>query len=84
MEKKRKEMLENAVWRECQRKSNIESYKEEEREEKEFNSSAKSAQFIKPLLKSATESDSLEDRIKQKRFTTQRGYNSMDTHFARK
>ena len=84
IEKKRKEMMENAVWRESQRKTNVKSYEAEEKAENNFNSSATSAQFIKPLLKSATESDSLEDRIKQKRFTSQRGYDTMDKNFAKK
>ncbi|CAG2100096.1 unnamed protein product [Medioppia subpectinata] len=84
MERRRKEMETNAVWRESQRKTNVKSYEDEERHENQVNASAKSAQFIKPLLKSATESDSLEDRIRQKRFTSQRGYNSMDSNFARK
>ena len=82
--KKREEMLNNAVWRECQRKSNVKSYKEEEQKEIEFNSTGKSAQFIKPLLKSATESQSVEDRIKQKRFRSQRGPDTMDKNFARR
>jgi len=84
LEQKRKEMEENAVWRESQRKTNVQTYEKEEKEENQLNASGKSAQFIKPLLKSATESDSLEDRIRQKRFTSQRGYNLMDSNFARK
>ncbi|XP_054167968.1 pre-mRNA-splicing factor CWC25 homolog [Oppia nitens] len=83
MEKKRLEMLDNAVWRECQRKSNVKEFANEEQKEKEFNESGKSAQFIKPLLTKATD-DTLEDRIRQKRFSHQKGHNSMDTNFARR
>ena len=84
LEQKRKEMVENAVWRECQRKSNVKSYEEQEKAENQFNSSSSSAQFIKPLLKSAAESESLEERIKQKRFRSQKGYDLMDKNFAKK
>jgi hypothetical protein len=84
LERRRKEMMENAVWREENRKRNVKSYNEEELKEKQFNDSSKCAQFIKPLLKNVAESDSLEKRIKQKRFTSQRSYNSMDTNFAKR
>jgi hypothetical protein len=84
LERRRKEMMENAIWREENRKRNVKSYNEEELKEKQFNDSSKCAQFIKPLLKNVAESDSLEKRIKQKRFTSQRSYNSMDTNFAKR
>ena len=84
LEQKRKEMIENAVWRECQRKSNVKTFEDEEKAENKFNSSSSSAQFIKPLLKSAAESDSLEDRIRQKRFRAQKGFDVMDKNFAKK
>lgn len=84
LEKKRQEMLSNAAWREEQRKSNVKNYKEEDEKEAKKNEGVKSAQFIKPLLKKAAESNSLEDRIKQRKFTSQRTQNAMESNFARR
>lgn len=84
MEKKRKEMMQDAKLRDEQRKQNVKSYNDEEEKEKQESESGRPAQFIKPLLKEASELNSLEKRIQQKRFTSERGYNAMDRNFAKK
>ncbi|RWS27368.1 pre-mRNA-splicing factor CWC25-like protein [Leptotrombidium deliense] len=83
LERRRNEMLQNGAWREDQRRKNVERYKEDEKKESEEQKD-KSASFLKPMINSALESDSVEKRIKQKIFKVQREHNAMDKSFARR
>ncbi|GBN45315.1 hypothetical protein AVEN_33260-2-1, partial [Araneus ventricosus] len=65
-----REMQENAVWREEQRKRNTQRYREED--EKEERNRIDTSDFLKPMLFKAVGKGSLENRIKQKIFTIQR------------
>lgn len=77
-----REMQENAVWREEQRKRNMQRYREED--EREEKSRIDTSDFLKPMLSKAAGKGSLENQIKQKIFTIQRSSRDMDKNFARR
>lgn len=77
-----REMQENAVWRDEQRKRNTQRYKEEE--EREDAQRIDTSDFLKPMLSKAAGKGSLENRIKQKIFSIQRNSRDMDKNFARR
>uniref|UniRef100_A0A914XN05 Pre-mRNA-splicing factor CWC25-like protein n=1 Tax=Plectus sambesii TaxID=2011161 RepID=A0A914XN05_9BILA len=86
MEKRRQEMLSNADWRDKQRGKNLQVYEQIERQEadRDEKKAHEAADFIRPMLQSAAESKSLEDRLRSNRKNVQRSHGHMDTHFARK
>ncbi|RWS14185.1 pre-mRNA-splicing factor CWC25-like protein [Dinothrombium tinctorium] len=84
LEKRRQEMMSNAAWREEQRKRNVRDLEEEEKREIETLSKEKGSSFIRPLINSAIEKSSVEERVKQRIFNTQRDQNAMDKSFARR
>ncbi|GFQ70253.1 pre-mRNA-splicing factor CWC25 homolog, partial [Trichonephila clavata] len=77
-----REMQENAVWRDEQRKRNTQRYKEEEK--REDAQRIDTSDFLKPMLSKAAVKGSLENRIKQKIFSIQRSSRDMDKNFARR
>jgi len=80
-ERRRQQMMQMADDRDVQRKSNVERYKQERiAEEKEENSHAR-----KMIQKHMNATDvSIEDRIKSRKSTYQRGSDAMSKNFARK
>lgn len=85
-EKRRREMMSEAEKREIERSNRVKDYKDQDSKEKSDAKSGSqgSGNFIQPLLASVVDKHSLEDRIKQKSFTSQRGHRSMESNFARK
>lgn len=81
---KRKEMQENAQWRDEHRVKNIKKYQEEYKLEQEKNSSAFDRDFLKKQLAKAAETGTLESRIKSKINNIQRSGRLMDSNFARR
>lgn len=81
LERKRLEMLHNGMWREQQRRKDISKYREEEEQEGDAKDGAK---FIKPLLNSVAETDTVESMIRKKAFSNQRSYGAMERSFVRK
>ena len=79
-------MMANAEWREKERADAVKKLTEREREEDRVqqNGASSGAKFIKPLLSGMASSTSIEDSIRQKKFTSQRGHGSMDSNFARR
>lgn len=84
IEARRKEMLENAQWRDKQLERNIKKYQEEDRREQDKNSSDFDTEFLKKQMARATEKDTLERRIKSNINNIQRSGRSMDMNFARR
>lgn len=86
IERRRKEMMDNAAAREKERVDNVKRLNERESEEDRLQqgSTSTGAKFIKPMLASLANSSSIEDSIRQKKFTSQRGPGSMDRNFARR
>lgn len=82
-ERRLQEMQDNAKWREQQRERNTKRYREEDQEESK-DTKMDTSDFIKPMLSRAAEKGSLENRVKQKIFSLQRGSGVMDKHFARR
>ena len=87
--KRREEMMSNAEWREQERAETVKKLtaREEEEDRRQMErqqNGGKSASFIKPLLSDIAGSSSIEDSIRQKKFTSQRGPGLMDRNFARR
>lgn len=80
----------NAEWREQERADVVKRLTAREQEEdrrqqvRTSGASSSSASFIKPLLSDIAGSSSIEDSIRQKKFTSQRGPGLMDRNFARR
>ena len=84
LEKKRKEMMNNAEWRDDQRRNNVRSYTEEEKKEKEreekikrcydekIKRDGKVKTFLHDMKVKQTSIGSLEDTIRRKRHTLER------------
>jgi len=86
IQRRREEMISNFAWREKDRSENVHRLTEREKEEdKQLQSSSSSgAKFIKPLLSNIAGSTSIENSIRQKKFTSQKGAQSMESNFARR
>lgn len=80
----RREMMENAQWRDEQRKTFVSRYRESDAAEEKHCHKNTGEGFIRPMLAKAADSGSVENRIKQKMYTVQRSSSAMDVHFARK
>jgi len=81
MEKKRQEMMDAAKLRDEERKANVERYHEERK--KEVAEEKNSEKFMKKHLTKAT-GVSMEDRVKSRVSSMQRGGDHMNSNFARK
>ncbi len=86
MEQRREEMMANAKWREEQREKKRRRYEAEENDEEERNrkKSGEAADFIRPMLARATETSTVEARIRSNRHRIQRAHGHMDESFVRK
>lgn len=85
MDKKRREMMTNAQWRDKERESNVKKYREEDmtQTDKDGNSSF-DHDFITKQLTKAARTETVESRIKSKINTIQRSGRAMDSNFARR
>uniref|UniRef100_A0A915HGF9 Uncharacterized protein n=1 Tax=Romanomermis culicivorax TaxID=13658 RepID=A0A915HGF9_ROMCU len=86
MEEKRREMMENARWRDEQKNRKRKKYEEdEEKERKDIEKTCSGgAQFLKPMIHRAMNDRTVEERIKSKKQHLQRNATSMETNFAKK
>lgn len=81
-EKRRREMMENAAWRDQEREKNVKRYKDEDMKESkqiDYNPDFMHNQMVK-----ATASSSVESRIKSNVNNIQRSSRHMDKHFSRR
>ncbi|XP_067686939.1 pre-mRNA-splicing factor CWC25 homolog [Haliotis asinina] len=78
------EMMDNAQWRDEQRKSNVQRYQEEDRrEEAEQKKKGSSADFINPLMAQHASSSTVEDRLKRNKYNIQRTKAALDKNFTK-
>ncbi|KAI9557053.1 hypothetical protein GHT06_016850 [Daphnia sinensis] len=86
MEKRRREMMQDAVVRDNERKVKVDKYRKEVEEEAgQLNANRpKEAEFVKKQLATVTSNTTVEARIKANVFNIQRSVNSMDSNFARR
>lgn len=81
-EKKRREMMENAAWRDIERVKNVKKYREEDLiESKQLDYDP---EFIHNQLAKATSTSSVESRIKANLNNIQRSSTHMDRNFSRR
>lgn len=84
-EKRRKEMLTNALERDFERERNVRKYREEERREEEnFKQTKFDDAFVEKQLRKAAAVSTVQDRIKSNVNNIQRSKMSMDVNFARR
>ena len=83
LERRRKEMMQDATERDKERADRVKKFKEQEEREKASENKS-GAGFLKPILTQKLEESSVESRVKQKLFSSQRKSSSMDQNFARK
>ncbi|XP_071448045.1 pre-mRNA-splicing factor CWC25 homolog isoform X1 [Hetaerina americana] len=84
IEKRRREMMDNARWREEQRERNVRHQKEEERKEKESEKQGYDTTFLRKQLSIAASVGTVEGRIKSNINNIQRSGRAMDKNFARR
>lgn len=84
-EARRKEMMEDAEWRDKQREENVRNYAEEDRRDREKSEQEKpkGSQFLKPLMMKHADSSSVEDRLKRNIYKIQRTSADMEKSFKR-
>lgn len=83
LERRRAEMMENAKWRDEQRKDRVSRYNAEEHAEAEQEKrKTKDAKFLDPIR--VPTNSSVEDRIKRNVFSIQRTSAALDKNFARR
>ncbi|XP_014472916.1 PREDICTED: pre-mRNA-splicing factor CWC25 homolog [Dinoponera quadriceps] len=82
-ERRRQEMISNAMWRDKEREKNVKMYREEEKREAQNNKSY-NKDFIRKQLVAATEVGTVASRIKANINNIQRSGRAMDTNFARR
>ncbi|XP_012525450.1 pre-mRNA-splicing factor CWC25 homolog [Monomorium pharaonis] len=82
-EQRRKEMMENAVWRNKEREKNVKMYREQEKKE-EQNNISNNKDFIRKQLIVVTEVGTVASRIKANINNIQRSGRAMDTNFVKR
>ncbi|RLU24173.1 hypothetical protein DMN91_004383 [Ooceraea biroi] len=82
-ERRRQEMMANAVWRDKEREKTLQTYRQEEKWEAQNNKSY-NKDFIRKQLVAATEMGSVASRIKANINNIQRSGRAMDTNFAKR
>lgn len=82
-EKRRKEMMENAMWRDKERTNNVKRYREEDATESKIQRNYNPDFIHKELMKSAN-SGSVESRIKSNINSIQRSKSDMNMHFSKR
>ncbi|XP_034272130.1 pre-mRNA-splicing factor CWC25 homolog [Pantherophis guttatus] len=82
LEKRRKEMMENAIWREEERKNNVNKHrKEEEREQALEKLRQSNGKFIHNIKLESASTSSLEDRVKRNIHSIQRTPAALEKNF---
>uniref|UniRef100_A0A670ZPC5 Uncharacterized protein n=2 Tax=Pseudonaja textilis TaxID=8673 RepID=A0A670ZPC5_PSETE len=82
LEKRRKEMMENAKWREEERKNNVNKHrKEEEREQALEKLRQSNGKFIHNIKLESASTSSLEDRVKRNIHSIQRTPAALEKNF---
>uniref|UniRef100_A0A8C5R9H3 CWC25 spliceosome associated protein homolog n=1 Tax=Laticauda laticaudata TaxID=8630 RepID=A0A8C5R9H3_LATLA len=82
LEKRRKEMMENAKWREEERKNNVDKHrKEEEREQALEKLRQSNGKFIHNIKLESASTSSLEDRVKRNIHSIQRTPAALEKNF---
>ncbi|KAI1711770.1 pre-mRNA splicing factor domain-containing protein [Ditylenchus destructor] len=85
MEAKRREMMENAQWRDKARDENIQRAAEKLRQEEEEQEKATGTSFLRPLRDlAAGSSSSMEKRLQTNKKNLQRSHDHMEKSFTRK
>lgn len=83
-ERRRREMMDNASWRDREREENVRRYRSEEEREKKQHQEDFDDDFARKQFSKATATASVEGRIKSKLNTIQRSKMAMDSNFARR
>uniref|UniRef100_A0A1B0CUI4 Putative pre-mrna-splicing factor cwc25 n=1 Tax=Lutzomyia longipalpis TaxID=7200 RepID=A0A1B0CUI4_LUTLO len=84
-EVKRREMMENAVWRDKERERNVRRYREDDRKQRARDDSREfDKNFINKEIHKAVSKETVESRIKSNVNNIQRSSHSMNDHFARR
>lgn len=84
-EAKRREMMENAVWRDREREKNVRRYREDDRAARARDDSREfDRNFINKELHKAVSRETVESRIKSNLNNIQRSSHSMNANFARR
>jgi len=78
------EMMANATWRDQQRTSRVQTYREGVEKEEAEASKEHDKNFINRELKRAQENLTVEGRITANKYKIQRGHGDMDKNFARR
>ncbi|KAJ9579707.1 hypothetical protein L9F63_004633 [Diploptera punctata] len=83
LEQKRREMMDNAKWREKEREKNVARYKAQDENERKKNKGY-DENFLRKQLSSVAAQGTIESRIKSNLNNIQRSGRDMDKHFARR
>jgi len=83
-EKRRREMMENAKWRDEQRTEKVNKYREQEKREEDEVRSNRDPDFIRKQLITVADTGSVEKRIKSNSYNIQRSKGVMNQNFARR
>ncbi|GAB0086829.1 Cwc25 [Sergentomyia squamirostris] len=84
-EARRREMMDNAVWRDREREKIVRKYRDDEREQRHRDDSREfDRNFINKELHKAASQETVESRIKSNINNIQRSSHSMNAHFARR
>lgn len=86
MEKRRREMMENAKWRDEQRKRNLKrlAHEEEDQAKRDTKQRGEAVDFLRSMVVESTDHDSVEGRVKSKIQRLQRSGGAMESSFVRK
>lgn len=85
MESQRRAMLNNASWRDEERKRNVKRYEDDERRQDERDHAKKyDKHFINQQFKHAADNETVEKRIKSNRNNIQRSRGAMNDNFAKR
>ncbi|XP_055541913.1 pre-mRNA-splicing factor CWC25 homolog [Wyeomyia smithii] len=85
IEARRKAMMQNAEWRDKERKKNVRRYEDEDHKEEQKDKRSKyDKNFITEQFKHAANNETVEKRIKSNRNNIQRAGGSMNDHFAKR
>ncbi|ESO96386.1 hypothetical protein LOTGIDRAFT_143990 [Lottia gigantea] len=77
-------MMENAKWRNEQRKKNVTRYREEEDKEQEEIINDHKSSFVNDMMSEHASKSSLEDRLNRNKHNIQRTQSALDKNFLRK
>ncbi|XP_069490798.1 pre-mRNA-splicing factor CWC25 homolog [Ambystoma mexicanum] len=85
LERKRREMMDNAKWREEERANNVMKYKQEDEKEKEVDKKdTRDGKFIHRMKLESASTSSLEDRVKRNIHSIQRTPAALEKNFMKR